>query len=172
MLLAQDEGRFGRITETRSGWCPPKERPVHQKQIIREYFYVFAAVCPQHGKITALILPDCNTEMMNKFLKEVSRVYKKNEVIMQVDGAGWHTTKSLNIPCNIHFIQQPPYSPEVNPVEQIWDDIREKEFNNELFETINQSMDSAETGIKRLSNNKCYLSSLTSRAHLMYNLEH
>lgn len=63
------------------------------------------------------------------------------------------------------------YSPEVNPVEQIWDDIREKEFNNGLFETINQSMDSAETGIKRLSNDKHYLSSLTSRNHLMYNLE-
>jgi len=172
VLLAQDEGRFGRITETRSGWCPPKERPVHQKQIIREYFYVFAAVCPQHGKITALILPDCNTEMMNKFLKEVSRVYKNNEVIMQVDGAGWHTTKSLNIPSNIHFIQQPPYSPEVNPVEQVWDDIREKEFNNELFETISQSMDSAETGIKRLSKDKHYLTSLTSRSHLIYNLEH
>jgi len=133
---------------------------------------VFAAVCPQRGKITALILPDCNTEMMNKFLKEVSRVYKKNEVIMQVDGAGWHTTKRLNIPCNIHLIQQPAYSPEVNPVEQIWDDIREKEFNNELFETITQSMDSAEAGIKRLRNDKHYLTSLTTRNHLMYNLEH
>ena len=110
--------------------------------------------------------------MMNKFLKEVSRVYKNNEVIMQVDGAGWHTTKSLNIPYNIHFIQQPAYSPEVNPVEQIWDDIREKEFNNELFETINQAMDSAVVGIKRLSKNKTYLTSLTNRNHLMYNLEH
>ena len=170
--MAKDEGRFGRITETRSGWCPPKEMPTHQKQIIREYFYVFAAVCPQQGKITALILPDCNTDMMNKILKEVSRVYKKNELIMLVDGAGWHTTKSLNIPCNIHFIQQPPYSPKVNPVEQIWDDIREKEFNNELFETINQSMNGAEKGIKRLSNDKHYLSSLTKRKHLMYNLEH
>ncbi len=110
--------------------------------------------------------------MMNKFLKEVSRVYKNNEVIMQIDGAGWHTTKSLNIPCNIHFIQQPAYSPEVNPVEQIWDDIREKEFNNELFETIDQAMDNAEAGIKRLSKDKYYLSALTSRNLLMYNLEH
>ena len=110
--------------------------------------------------------------MMNKFLKEVSRVYKHNEVIMQVDGAGWHTTKSLKIPCNIHFIQQPPYSPEVNPVEHIWDDIREKEFNNELFNTIDKAMDNAEIGIKRLSKNKQYLKSLTSRAHIMYTLEH
>lgn len=109
---------------------------------------------------------------MNKFLKEVSRVYKNNEVIMQVDGAGWHTTKSLNIPCNIHFVQQPPYSPELNPVEQIWDDIREKEFNNEIFGTITEAMDSAELGIKRLRDDKMYLSSLTKRNHLMYKLEH
>ena len=47
LLLAQDERRFGRITETRSGWCPPMESPSHKKQIIREYFYVFAAVCPK-----------------------------------------------------------------------------------------------------------------------------
>ena len=148
MLLAQDERRFGRITETRSGWSPSGERPSHKKQIIREYFYVFAAVCPKIGKITALILPDCNTEMMDTFLKEVSRVCKNNEVIMQVDGAGWHTTKGLNIPDNIHFIQQPAYNPEVNPVEQIWDDTREKEFNNEIFATLNEAMDNAVIGIK------------------------
>lgn len=172
VLLAQDEGRFGRITDTRCGWCPPRERPIHQKQIVREYFYVFAAVCPKFGEITALILPECNTEMMNRFLKEVSRVYKNNEVIMQVDGAGWHTTQSLNIPCNIHFVRQPPYSPEVNPVEHIWDDIREKEFNNEIFDTLDEAMNSAELGIIRLKRNQKYLSSLTGFNHLMYNLEH
>ena len=110
--------------------------------------------------------------MMNRFLKEVGRVYKDNEVIMQVDGAGWHTTKSLNIPCNIHFVKQPPYSPELNPVEHIWDDIREKEFNNEISDTLNQAMDSAVEGILRLKNNRNYLSSLTGFDHLMYNLEH
>ena len=146
-MFAEDEGRFGRITETRSGWCPPKTRPIHQKQFIREYFYVFAAVCPKTGKITALILPECNTEMMNKFLKEVSRVYKNNEVIMQIDGAGCHTTKNLKIPFNIHFIQQPAYSPEVNPVEHVWDDIRKKEFNNGIYKTLDEAMDNAELGI-------------------------
>lgn len=139
---------------------------------MREYFYVFAAVCPKIGEITALILPECNTEMMNMFLKEVSRVYRNNEVIMQVDGAGWHTTKNLNIPCNIHLVQQPPYSPEVNPVEHVWDDIREKEFNNEIFDTLDEAMDSAESGIIRLKTNQKYLSSLTGFNHLMYNLEH
>jgi len=64
------------------------------------------------------------------------------------------------------------YSPEVNSVEQILDDIRGKEFNNELFETIDQAMDNAEIGIKRLANDKHYLTSLTSRNHLMYILEH
>jgi transposase len=91
---------------------------------------------------------------------------------MQVDGAGWHTTKSLKIPFNIHFVQQPPYSPEVNPVEHVWDDIREKEFNNEIFDTLDEAMDSAESGIIRLKTNQKYLSSLTGFNHLMYNLEH
>ena len=51
---------------------------------------------------------------------------------MQVDVAGWHRSKSLNIPQNIHFIEQPPYSPEVNPNEQIWDEIREKYLHNRI----------------------------------------
>jgi len=93
-------------------------RPIHQKQIVREYFYVFAAVCPKKGEITALILPDCNTEMMNKFLKEVSRVYKNNHVIMQIDGAGWHTTKNLKIPFNTNYCSK-LYIKCLNPVKEV-----------------------------------------------------
>lgn len=171
MLLAQDEGRFGRMENTRNSWCPAPYRPVHKKQMIREYFYVFAAVCPQKSMLTALLLPECNTAMMNLFLKEVSRVYKDNHVIMQLDGAGWHTSKALEVPHNIHFIEQPPYSPEVNPVEHIWDDIREKEFTGASCKTLEEAMDLAQKGIKRLCSNKRYLKSTTGFKHLMYNLE-
>ncbi len=90
---------------------------------------------------------------------------------MQIDGAGWHTTKNLKIPFNIHFIQQPAYSPEVNPVEHVWDDIREKEFNNGIYKTLDEAMDNAELGIKHLRKNSKYLTSLIGFNHLIYNLE-
>ena len=72
--VPQDEGRFGRISELQSCWAPKGIRPEVAQQIIREYLYVYAAVCPALGKMTALILPWANTAMMNIFLEEVSRV--------------------------------------------------------------------------------------------------
>ena len=86
--VPQDEGRFGRISELQSCWAPKGIRPEVAQQIIREYLYVYAAVCPALAKMTALILPWANTEMMNIFLEEVSRDFSEFFVIMQVDQAG------------------------------------------------------------------------------------
>ena len=66
--VPQNEGRFGRISELLSCWAPKGMRPEVAQQIIREYLYVYAAVCPALAKMTALILPWANTEMMNIFL--------------------------------------------------------------------------------------------------------
>lgn len=106
--------------------------------------------------------------MMNLFLQEVSATYKEKEVIMQLDGAGWHRSKKLQIPANIHFISQPPYSPELNPVEHLWDDIREKHFCNVFCNDLEQAMNLAIKGIVRLQNDPKYLTSLTSFQHLLY----
>ena len=125
LIMAQDEGRFGRVNIPRASWAPLGIRPSVPKQIVRQSFYVYSAVAPSIGKISSLILPFGNTEMMNIFLSNVSEDFVNNEVIMQVDGAGWHKSKDLEIPKNIHLIVQPAYSPELNPVEHIWESIRE-----------------------------------------------
>ena len=78
------------------------------------------------GKMSALILPYANTAMMNLFLEEVSHDFKEYFVIMLVDGAGWHGSHGLRIPENIRLIQQPSHSPELNPVEHLWEELREK----------------------------------------------
>ena len=66
--MAHDEGRFGRINEPKKCWSPQGVRPLAPKQIVRESFYVYTAVAPSIGKMTSLILPYANTEMMNIFL--------------------------------------------------------------------------------------------------------
>lgn len=66
--MAADEGRFGRIGEVRASWCPAGVRPIVPKQQVREYVYAYAAVAPQLGQMTSLILPYANTPMMNLFL--------------------------------------------------------------------------------------------------------
>jgi len=93
VILAQDEGRFGRITDIRTCWAPKGIRPTVARQVVRTFVYVYAAVCMALGKMTSLILPYANTAMMNLFLEEVSHDFKEYFVIMLVDGAGWHRSQ-------------------------------------------------------------------------------
>jgi hypothetical protein len=101
-----------------------------KKQAIREYLYAFTTVCPQTGETCSIISPFCNTEAMNALLEETSAAFPNYRIIMIMDSAGWHTTHKLILPL-------PPYSPELNPTEHIWDYIREqKEFNNYSFDSL------------------------------------
>ncbi len=134
--MAQHEGRFGRMSSTKRAWAPPGVRPKAPRQIIRELSYVYAAVAPEHGLMTSLILPSANTEMMNLFLAQVARDFADYFVVMQVDQASWHRAKELHIPENIRLIFQPAYSPEVNPVEHLWEELREKYLHNRAFPSL------------------------------------
>jgi len=164
--MTQDEGRFGRVNIPKASWAPIGTRPNVAKQVVRQSFYVYCAVAPALGKISSLILPYGNTEMMNLFLENVSLDFKNNEIIMQVDGAGWHRSKELKIPDNIYFIKQPPYSPEVNPTEHIWDEIREKYLHNKIFNSLEETMDRVCLGLNDLISKPDYVKSMTNFPHL------
>ena len=164
--MAQDEGRFGRVSVPKKSWAPKGIRPKIYKQIVRQSFYAYSAVCPSLGKITSLILPYANTEMMNIFLKELSSQYRNYEVIMQIDQAGWHKSKALNVPENIHLIEQPAYSPELNPVEHVWDEVREKYLFNVTFDDIEEVVDKVCIGLNELSNESAKIKSMTNFPHL------
>jgi hypothetical protein len=84
------------------------------RQIVRDSPYVFTAVAPAEGKLTSLILPTADRDMMSLFLEPVSKTFAEDFLVMQVDRAGWHITEDLKIPENIRLIPQPAYSPELN----------------------------------------------------------
>jgi DDE superfamily endonuclease len=116
--------------------------------------------------MTSLILPSADTAMMNLFLEHVSQTFSKYFIVMQVDGAGWHHAHELLIPENIRLIEQPPYSPEVNPVEHVWDELREKYFHNRVFPSLEALMDVLCQGLNELADDKKRLRSLTGFPHL------
>lgn len=167
--MAQDEGRFGRINEPRRCWAPAGIRPSTPKQIVREYFYVYAAVAPAIGKMTSLVLPYADTEMMNLFLRQVSEDFSDYFIIMQVDQAGWHRSKDLILPENIRFILQPAHSPELNPVEHIWEELKEKFLPNKAFSLLEEVVDVVCEGLNQLSSDFKKLSSMTWFPHLRVN---
>jgi hypothetical protein len=138
LIMNQDEGRFGLISDPRARWAPPGVRPKVPKQIVRQYLYAYAAVAPALGTMTSLILPYANSEMMNIFLKEVSEDFKEYFVVMLLDQAGWHGSNDLVVPENIRLVSQPSHSPEVNPTEHIWGAIRENAFYNVAFDSLQE----------------------------------
>ena len=78
---------------------------------------------------------------MNVFLKQLSEQYPEDRIILCCDGAAWHKSASLIVPKNIRLFFIPPYTPEMNPIEQIWKELRKMGFRNEIFTTLDKVVD-------------------------------
>ena len=126
--MFEDEAGFGRINKPKYCWCEKGIRPSVPCHHIREYRYVYGAVEPLTGDSCFLVMPYCNTDCMNIFLLELSKQFKDDVVLLCCDGAAWHNSKTLEIPENIVLFHIPPYTPEMNPIEQIWKEIRKMGF--------------------------------------------
>jgi transposase len=138
-LFFQDEARFGRIDNISSCWVPPGGRAKVGSQIVREYTYVYLAACPETGERFSLILPYVNQNCMNIFMQGLSEVFGNYRIVMVMDRASWHSGENVKKPENIVSLFQPAYSPEVNPVENLWHHIREDgRFKNKTFNTLEE----------------------------------
>jgi hypothetical protein len=151
-LMFMDEARFGRISDTRCCWCPKPFRPMCDAMVSQEYTYAYATVSVRDGNMDSLILPYVNGDCMQVFLDEISTRYRDDRMIMVLDGAGWHRNESLVVPDNIRLVRLSPYSPELNPVEHLWDDLREKYFHNLVFESLDALEDHLEAALRKMEN--------------------
>jgi hypothetical protein len=129
--------------------------------IIRQYTYAFAAVSPHDGTLDSLILPMVTAQTMSIFLAEVSERHAHEYVVMVLDGAGWHQANDLEIPDNMRLVRLPPYSPELNPAEHLWDEIREKWFPNLVFKTLDAVEDVLEEALHFLEHAPKRVASMT-----------
>ena len=136
--MFQDEAGFGRINKPKYCWCRKGIRPSVPCHHIREYRYAYGAVEPLTGDSFFLIMPYCNSACMNIFLEELSNQYSADEILLCCDGAAWHKSKALCVPGNIKIVHIPPYTPEMNPIEQVWRELRTQGFRNEVFATLDK----------------------------------
>ena len=111
-------------------------RPIVGKQIVREYTYAYGAFCPQDGTSSLCILPSMDNYCMTYFLRHVRREYPDDFILMVMDGAPCHKDGAMDVPENMMIQRLPPYSPELNPSENMWDDMREKFFQNIVFDSM------------------------------------
>jgi hypothetical protein len=104
--------------------------------------YIFGAVCPKDGKGAALILPACNTEAMNLHLAEIAEMVAPGaHAVLLADQAGWHMSTRLVVPPNITIIALPPKCPELNPVENVWQFMRDNWLSNRVFKSYDDLVD-------------------------------
>ncbi|MBP1777093.1 MAG: transposase family protein [candidate division NC10 bacterium] len=101
--------------------------------------YVYGAVSPLEGELDWRLCREMNTVRMGEFLIQVSQAHPQEFIVMVVDGAISHKAKTLVIPDNIRLLPLPPYAPELNPQEHVWDELREKEFPNRVSTTWTRS---------------------------------
>jgi transposase len=135
----QDEARVGQQGTHAYIWAPVGARPLMVRDNRHDSAYIFGAICPQRGIGAAMITPAANTEMMNLHLAEIStQVAPGAYAVLLCDRAGWHQPGGeLLVPDNIRLLHLPPYSPELNPMENVWDYLRQ----NKLCATVWDSYD-------------------------------
>ena len=160
----QDEARVGQKNGQVYQWALKGTRPRQAADQRYENAYIFGAVCSAHDKGAALVMPHANAEAMQKHLEEISlSVASKTHGVVIMDGAGWHKSNALRIPENLSILLLPAYSPELNPVENIWQYLRQTYLANRVFENWEAVMDACCDAWNRLTAETGRIKSIATR---------
>jgi transposase len=133
-IYFEDEARFGQQGSITRMWAKTGSRPAAVRQTAYQYLWVLAAVCPETGASAGLLAPRLNTRYVNAFLQEFSQTLAADEhAVLLWDGAGFHRSGELQVPANITTVQLPPYSPELNPIENLWHYLKSHHWSNRTY---------------------------------------
>lgn len=129
-----------------------------------KFMYVYAAISPLTGRSFILYLPWVNTEMMSLYLLNLADAFREKEVLLIMDQAGWHHSRELDVPSSLQIEYLPAYSPELNPVEHLWQYLRNHACRNKLYDSLDDLMDAMTTVLNQMSpdslKNLCHCSYL------------
>jgi transposase len=157
-IFCQDESRFGLRTILRRCITLKGVKPVRKIQYISQSYYLYGAGEPTTGDAFFLELPHIDSQCFQVFLEKLALAYHNSRNILILDRGRFHRAKCLQIPSNIFLEFLPPYSPELNPIERLWEDIKGK-IAYERFEALRSLQDRVAGIIQEYSAN--VLQSLT-----------
>jgi hypothetical protein len=160
----QDEARVGQKNKITRRWARKGSRPRAPKDQRTKSAYIFGAICPARGVGAALVLPRCDTEAMQWHLDEISsQVSLGAHAIVMADQASWHTTEKLAMPANITLLPLPARCPELNPVENIWQFMRENWLSNLIFKSDDEIVAKCAEAWNKLTSQPTRIKSIGSR---------
>jgi hypothetical protein len=160
----QDDARVGQQGTLTRLWARKGSRPRAPKDCRHTWACIFGAVCPDRATGAARVMPHANTEAMNAHLAEISRhVAPGAHALLVLDGASWHGSRSLIVPDNITLMPLPPYSPERNPVENLWQYLRQNTLANRVFDSYDAIVNASCAAWNSLMDMPQRLASITMR---------
>ena len=125
---------------------------------------IFGAVCPERAETAALVMPHVDTQTMNSHLTEISKTVATGaHAILVMDGAGWHGSAELEVPDNITALKLPPYSPELDPMENVWAYLRANKLTISVFETYDEIVGRCCEACNFFAADKQRITSITTR---------
>lgn len=139
----QDEARVGQQGTLAYVWAEKGSRPRALRDLRYEWAYIFGAVCADRGVGAALVMPHADAQAMTLHLAEISQAVAPGaHGLVVLDGASWHQMGGrLRVPGNISLLHLPPYSPELNPVENVWGYLRDNTLSNSVFDDYDTIVD-------------------------------
>jgi transposase len=147
-----DEARLGQQGTLTRVWARTGSRPAAVKRTKYEWVYLYAAVEPATGESVALLAPGVDTGTFNVFLRMLSAELKPGDhAVLILDGAGWHKSKSLAVPDNVTCLLLPAYSPELNPVENLWHYLRSHYLSNRAYRDYDDLLDAGGAARRELT---------------------
>lgn len=161
---AGDEARVGQQGTLTRIWAKRGTRPRAPRDTRYEWTYIFGAACPDRAVAAGLVLPYVNTEAMNLHLAEIAKAVAPGaHALLVLDGAGWHGAKGLAVPHNITLFPLPPYAPELNPIENVWQFLRANKLAITVFDTHAEIVDKCCEAWNFFADNPKLISSITAR---------
>ena len=161
----QDEARVGQKGSLTYVWAPIGSCPLMVRDNRHDSAYLFGAICPARAVGAAVIMPAANAEAMNEHLNEIStQVAPAAHAVLVCDGAGWHQTGGrLIVPDNITLLPLPPYAPELNPMENVWDYLRQNKLCAMVWDTYDEIVEACKNAWHFLINDPARIRSIGHR---------
>ena len=128
--------------------------------------HIFGAICPARGVGAAIIMPAVNTEAMNEHFKEIStQIASHAHAILVCDGAGWHQPgERLIVPGNITLMPLPPYAPELNLMENVWDYLRGNKLSSLVWDSCHDMLVASKNAWNFLTGDPARITSIGTRS--------
>lgn len=170
-VWVQDEARFGQKGSLTRVWARRGSRPRAPKQTQYQSLYLTGAVCPATGAAAAILTPTINADVFNRFFDElVTQIPEGVHVILILDQAGYHVSHELRIPENVSLLYLPPYSPELNPMENLWHFLRSHHWSNRVYQDYAALLDAATAAWRAICRVPSRISSICNFPYLQHAL--